>query len=293
MVQSYNLAVDYYKLLGVDKIASAGDIRRAYYHHAKQLHPDKNGGDAKKAEQFKAVLEAYEILKDAIIRQKYDWERQIYGWNFRYQRPSDHEEENNAQEESKESSKDQSPRKPRTKRSKKSKAKAAEEFAEDNQVPPEFRERERSTYSYTYPSPQSSTDQDDSSKSSKSGQPDAEPEESDDTKEPCRHYKFKNYYNNDYSERPFLPKVRLNKHQALRAWRLAKNQAADAKFALDFFDDGEDVEQLCSIWEDRKRVVRELWQEQISAESRCAEHERRAKVVKSEEQRDRRGRRKG
>ena len=63
---------DYYKILGLDKQASADDIKKAYRRLAKKYHPDKNPGDKSAEEKFKEVSEAYEVLKDPEKRKKYD-----------------------------------------------------------------------------------------------------------------------------------------------------------------------------------------------------------------------------
>lgn len=60
---------DYYEVLGVDKNASADEIKKAFRRQAVKLHPDKEGGDETK---FKEVNEAYEVLKDAEKRKRYD-----------------------------------------------------------------------------------------------------------------------------------------------------------------------------------------------------------------------------
>jgi molecular chaperone DnaJ len=60
---------DYYEVLGVGKTASADEIKKAFRKAAVKYHPDKDGGDEMK---FKEVNEAYEVLKDAQKRQRYD-----------------------------------------------------------------------------------------------------------------------------------------------------------------------------------------------------------------------------
>lgn len=60
---------DYYEVLGVDKNASADEIKKAFRKAAVKHHPDKEGGDETK---FKEINEAYEILKDQQKRQRYD-----------------------------------------------------------------------------------------------------------------------------------------------------------------------------------------------------------------------------
>ncbi len=65
---------DYYKVLGVERGASAEDIKKSYRKLAMKWHPDRHQGDAKEKaeEQFKGISEAYEVLKDPQTRAKYD-----------------------------------------------------------------------------------------------------------------------------------------------------------------------------------------------------------------------------
>src|ERR1700761_8758467 len=63
---------DYYKTLGVDRKASADEIKKAFRKLARLHHPDvakgKKAGEAK----FKEINEAYEVLGDPVNRKKYD-----------------------------------------------------------------------------------------------------------------------------------------------------------------------------------------------------------------------------
>lgn len=63
---------DYYKILGVDKNASADEIKRAYKKTAIKYHPDKNPGDKNAEEMFKKAAEAYDVLRDPDKRARYD-----------------------------------------------------------------------------------------------------------------------------------------------------------------------------------------------------------------------------
>ena len=63
---------DYYEVLGVDKNASAEDIKKAYRKKAIQYHPDKNPGDKEAEEKFKEAAEAYDVLSDPQKRARYD-----------------------------------------------------------------------------------------------------------------------------------------------------------------------------------------------------------------------------
>lgn len=71
--------IDYYKILGVNKNASADDIKKAYRKLARKLHPDLNPNDKEAHKKFQELNEANEVLSDPEKRVKYD----KYGENWK------------------------------------------------------------------------------------------------------------------------------------------------------------------------------------------------------------------
>lgn len=63
---------DYYKILGVERTASADEIKKAYKKVAIKYHPDRNPGDKQAEEKFKQAAEAYDVLRDPDKRARYD-----------------------------------------------------------------------------------------------------------------------------------------------------------------------------------------------------------------------------
>ena len=63
---------DYYEVLGVERGASEGDVKKAYRRLAMKHHPDRNAGNADAEEKFKEASEAYEVLSDQEKRERYD-----------------------------------------------------------------------------------------------------------------------------------------------------------------------------------------------------------------------------
>jgi molecular chaperone DnaJ len=63
---------DYYKTLGVDKKASADEIKKAYRKLARKYHPDRNPDDKRAEERFKEVSQAHDVLGDPDKRKQYD-----------------------------------------------------------------------------------------------------------------------------------------------------------------------------------------------------------------------------
>ncbi len=66
------MAEDLYATLGVSKNADAAVLKRSYRKLAKDLHPDRNPGNAPAEARFKAVNHAYEVLSDDGKRKLYD-----------------------------------------------------------------------------------------------------------------------------------------------------------------------------------------------------------------------------
>lgn len=62
--------MDYFQILGVDRDAAPGEIKRAYRKRAFKYHPDRNNDPSAK-EKYDRVLNAYKILKDPVKRQAY------------------------------------------------------------------------------------------------------------------------------------------------------------------------------------------------------------------------------
>src|ERR1700724_1441710 len=64
--------MDFYVILGVERGAALGDIKRAYKRLARRYHPDINPGDRTAVAHFRQIAEAYETLGDPERRRRYD-----------------------------------------------------------------------------------------------------------------------------------------------------------------------------------------------------------------------------
>lgn len=72
--------VDYYQTLGVNKHATADEIKKAYRKLARKYHPDVNPNDSEAHKKFQQINEANEVLSDPEKRKKYD----AYGENWQH-----------------------------------------------------------------------------------------------------------------------------------------------------------------------------------------------------------------
>lgn len=87
--------IDYYKILEIDKNATADDIKKAYRKLARKLHPDLNPNDKEAQKKFQQVNEANEVLSDPEKRKKYDqygkdWQHAEQFEKQRQNRPRQH-----------------------------------------------------------------------------------------------------------------------------------------------------------------------------------------------------------
>jgi molecular chaperone DnaJ len=73
------LEKDYYRVLGVEKTATAKELSKAYRTLARKYHPDTNPGDKASEDRFKEVSAAYEVVGDEATRKKYDEFRRLGG----------------------------------------------------------------------------------------------------------------------------------------------------------------------------------------------------------------------
>ena len=63
---------DYYETLGIERAASAEDVKKAYRKLAMDCHPDRHPGDKSAEHKFREINEAYDVLKDSEKRAAYD-----------------------------------------------------------------------------------------------------------------------------------------------------------------------------------------------------------------------------
>lgn len=78
MSTDYQKMKDYYLILEIDRNADFRTVKKAYFRRAKECHPDLFPNDTGKEEEFKELVEAFDILSDPVSRYHYDngeWER--------------------------------------------------------------------------------------------------------------------------------------------------------------------------------------------------------------------------
>ncbi|MEZ5017010.1 MAG: DnaJ domain-containing protein [Flavipsychrobacter sp.] len=74
---------DYYQILEIDPTASQEEVRKAHRMLARKYHPDVNKDSAYASDYFREVQEAYQILKEPVLRKQYDEQRWLYGMSNR------------------------------------------------------------------------------------------------------------------------------------------------------------------------------------------------------------------
>ena len=85
--------VDYYKVLGLAKDATAADVKKGYRKLARKHHPDINPNNAEAEKLFKEINEANEVLSDPVKRKKYD----KYGKDWQHADQMDAQQRQNSQ----------------------------------------------------------------------------------------------------------------------------------------------------------------------------------------------------
>jgi len=85
--------IDYYKLLEIDKTATADQIKKAYRKLARKYHPDVNPNDEEAHKKFQQINEANEVLSDSEKRKKYD----SYGENWQHADQFENQRQSNSQ----------------------------------------------------------------------------------------------------------------------------------------------------------------------------------------------------
>ena len=283
MSSSYDVTVDYYVVLGVSKNATGAEIKRSYYELAKELHPDRTGGDLVKAEKFKVVLQAYEVLSDAFAKRAYDDARVAFV--FEIPIPDDDGEDDSGTYD-KPAGKPKRGRKPRQP-STSNRQTRANAPATPLETPPEFRERSRSQYSYTYPG--SSSEKQSNPPKSPRGSPGSQPSSSPKDEAHSDKFDFFDYYEFNYQETGLLLRLRNNREDAKKEWRWYSLKKEEARYNFDFPDPFTDISMLEAMLQSAKLFEKSRRAMKKAAETRYNEHAARSIRVLNEERARRAG----
>ena len=77
--------LDYYKILGLSRNATAHEIKKAYLQKCKEYHPDKHMGSKSMQEKFVEANRAYNVLSDTAKKQEYDAKFKTVNQESKYQ----------------------------------------------------------------------------------------------------------------------------------------------------------------------------------------------------------------
>jgi len=88
--------IDYYKILEIDKKATAEEVKKAYRKLARKLHPDLNPNDKEAHKKFQQINEANEVLSDPEKRKKYDQ----YGKDWQHAEQFEQQRQSRSRQES-------------------------------------------------------------------------------------------------------------------------------------------------------------------------------------------------
>jgi curved DNA-binding protein len=92
--------IDYYKVLGLNKNASAKDVKSAYRKLARKFHPDLNPNDKDAKKNFQQINEANEVLSDPVKRKKFDEHGKDWQHAEEYEKARQQQQSSNTRQQS-------------------------------------------------------------------------------------------------------------------------------------------------------------------------------------------------